>query len=65
MVHDMGGGAAGALMTAAMIVMMLVMGGFSLAFLSRTVPAAWRAGIQRAARRPARLPGTASKEGAR
>jgi hypothetical protein len=47
-----------------MIVMMLVMGGFSLAFLGRAVPAAWRGRIRRAARQPG-LSGTASKEGAR
>ncbi len=58
------GGAARALMIAAMIVMMLLMGGFSLAFLGRSVPAAWRACIRRAARRPG-MPGAASKEGTR
>jgi len=47
-----------------MIVMMLVMGGFSMAFLGRSVPAAWRGCIRRAARRPG-MPGTASKEGTR
>ena len=62
MTHNMGGGA---LTIAAMIVMMLVMGGFSVAFLGRAVPAAWRERIRRAARRPAGLPGTAGKEGAR
>jgi hypothetical protein len=60
MAHDMAG-TVGALM----IVMMLVMGGFSLAFLSRAVPAAWRGRIRRAARRPMDVPGPASKEGAR
>jgi len=49
---------------AVMIVMMLVMGGFSLAFLARAVPAAWRERIRHAIRRPASLP-AASKEGAR
>jgi hypothetical protein len=60
MAHDMGG----ALMTAAMLVMMLAMAGFSLTFLRRAVPPAWRARIRHAARRSAGLPGTASKEGA-
>ncbi len=61
MAHDMGG----ALMTAAMIVMMLAMAGFSLAFARRAVPAAWRERIRRAIRRPAGLPGAGGKEGAR
>jgi hypothetical protein len=60
MAHDMGG----AVMITAMIVMMLAMGGFSLAFLARAVPAAWRQRIRQAIRRPARLP-AASKESAR
>jgi hypothetical protein len=64
MAHDMGG-AAGALMIAAMTVMMLVMAGFWMASLGRAVPAAWRAHIRRPARRPASLPGTAGQEGAR
>jgi len=59
MAHDMGG----TLMTAAMIVMMLAMAGFSLTFLRRVVPPAWRA--RHAARRSAGPPGTAGKEGAR
>jgi hypothetical protein len=63
MAHDMGG-AAGALMIAAMILMMLVMGGLSRAFLARAVPAGWRGRIRRTARRPG-LSGTAGKEGAR
>jgi uncharacterized membrane protein len=61
MAHGMGG----ALMTAAMIIMMLGMAGFSLAFLRRAVPAAWRERIARAARRPAGLPHMDGKEGAR
>ncbi len=60
MAHDMGG----AVMITAMIVMMLAMGGFSLAFLARAVPAGWRERIRHAIRRPTRLP-AASKEGAR
>ncbi len=59
MAHDMGVAA-----DTLMIVMMLVMGGFSMAFLGRSVPAAWRGCIRRAARRPG-MPGTASKEGTR
>jgi hypothetical protein len=50
MTLDMGG-AAGAVMIAAM----LVMGGFSLRFLARAVPARWRGRIQHAVRRPAGL----------
>jgi hypothetical protein len=50
MTLDMGG-AAGAVMIAAMLVMMLVMGGFSLRFLARAVAG----GIQHAIRRPAGL----------
>lgn len=60
MAHDMSG-TAGALM----IVMMLAMSGFSLAFLARAVPAAWRGRIRRAARRLASPPATAGKEGTR
>jgi hypothetical protein len=60
MAHDMSG-AAGALM----IIMMLVMGGFSLAFLSRAVPAGWWARIRNAPRRPAGVPRRDSKEGTR
>jgi hypothetical protein len=54
--------AADALMIAAMTVMMLAMAGFSLAFATRAVPAAWRERLRRAARR---LAGTASREGVR
>jgi hypothetical protein len=54
MTLDMGG-AAGAVMIAAMLVMMLVMGGFSLRFLARAVPARWRGRIGHAIRRPAGL----------
>jgi len=61
MAHDMGG----AVMITAMAVMMLAMGGFSLAFLARAVPAAWRQRIRHAVRRPASLPAATSKEGAR
>lgn len=61
----MGHGMGGAVMTTAMIVMMLVMGGFSLAFLARAVPAAWRERIRHAIRRPASLPAGTSKDGAR
>jgi hypothetical protein len=60
MAHDMSG-AAGILM----IIMMLVMGGFSLTFLRRAIPAAWWARIRHAARRPAGVARPASKEGAR
>ena len=63
MAHDMGG-AAGALMIAAMIVMMLLMGGYSLAFLARAVPARWRGRTRHAIRRPAGLP-AGGKEGTR
>jgi hypothetical protein len=63
MAHDMGGAVA-AVMITAMIVMMLVMGGFSLAFLARSVPAAWRARIRHAIRWPTSLAGT-SREGTR
>jgi hypothetical protein len=61
MAHDMSA-TAGALM----IVMMLVMSGFSLAFLARAIPAAWRARIRHAARRLASpLTATTGKEGTR
>jgi hypothetical protein len=60
MAHDMAG-LAGALM----IVMMIVMGGFSLAFLARAVPAAWRGRIRHAARRLASPPAATGKEGTR
>ncbi len=60
MAHDMAG-AAGAVM----IVMMLVMGGFSLAFLARAVPAAWRGRTRHAVRRLANAPAGTSKEGTR
>jgi hypothetical protein len=53
MTHDMG--TAGAVMMTAMIVMMIVMGGFSLAFLARAVPGRWRGRIRHATRRPAGL----------
>ena len=48
-----------------MIVMMIVMGGFSLAALSRAVPAAWRDRIRQAIRRPAGPPAGTSAEGTR
>lgn len=60
MAHDMSG-AAGALM----IIMMLVMSGFSLAFLSRALPAGWWARIRHAARRPADVARRDSEEGTR
>jgi hypothetical protein len=60
MAHDMSG-TAGALM----IVMMLAMSGFSLAFLARAVPAAWRGRIRHAARRLPGLPAATGKEGTR
>ena len=60
MTHDMVG-ATGAVM----IVMMLVMAGFSLAFLARAVPGAWRGRIRHAARRLASLPTGTSKDGTR
>ena len=60
MAHDMAG-AAGAVM----IVMMIVMGGFSLPFLARAVPAAWRGRIRHTVRRLASLPAGTSKEGTR
>ena len=60
MAHDMAG-LAGALM----IVMMIVMGGFSLAFLARAVPAAWRGRIRHAARQLASPPAATGKEGTR
>jgi len=56
----MGGQAA-----AVMIVMMIVMGGFSLAALTRWVPAAWRARARQAIRRPGNLPAPAGKDSAR
>ncbi len=59
MTRDMGG-AVGAVM----IVMMLVMGGFSLAFLARAVPARWRERIRHAIRRPTGLL-AGGKEGTR
>ena len=52
MAHDMGGAA----MTALMIVMMLAMARFSLAYAVRAVPAAWRGRLRHAIRRPAGLP---------
>jgi hypothetical protein len=58
-------GTAGALM----IVMMLAMSGFSLFFLARAVPAAWRGRIRHAARRLAgpltATTATTGKEGTR
>ena len=51
MAHNMGQAAA----------VMIVMGGFSLAALSRTLPAAWRDRIRHGLRRPART----SAEGTR
>ena len=60
MAHDMS-----STVTVLMIVMMLAMSGFSLAFLARAVPAAWRRRIRHAARRLAGLPAVAGKEGAR
>lgn len=59
MTGDMGG-AAGVVM----IAMMIVMGGFSLAFLARAVPARWRGRIRHASRRPAGLP-AGGREGTR
>jgi hypothetical protein len=56
MAHDMAG-LAGALM--------IVMGGFSLAFLARAVPATWRGRIRHAARRLASPPAATGKEGTR
>jgi hypothetical protein len=50
---------------ALMIVMMLAMSGFSLAFLARAVPAAWRGRIRHAARRLASPPAATGKEGTR
>lgn len=64
MAHGMGG-AAGTAMAAVMIVMMLVMGGFSLVFVARAVPAAWRERIRHAIRRPAGPAAGTSKEGTR
>jgi hypothetical protein len=62
MAHDMSGATA-----VLMIVMMLAMSGFSLVFLARAVPAAWRGRIRHAARRLASplTATTASKEGTR
>lgn len=60
----MTGDKGGAVMIAAVTVMMLAMAGFSLAFLARAVPAAWREHIRRALRRPAGLP-SAVREGTR
>lgn len=47
------------------VVMMIVMGGFSLAALSRAVPAAWRERIRQAIRRPGSPPAGTSTEGTR
>ena len=58
MAHNMGQAAV------VMIVMMIVMGGFSLAALSRAVPA-WRDRIRHAIRRPASPPARTSAEGTR
>lgn len=59
MAHNMGQAAV------VMIVMMIVMGGFSLAALSRAVPAAWRDRIRQAIRRPASPPAGPGTEGTR
>jgi len=59
------GSAMGGSAAALMIVMMIVMGGFSLAALARWVPAAWRARVRRAVRRPGSLPAPAGKDSAR
>jgi hypothetical protein len=58
---DMGGAG----MITAMILMMLVMAGFSLAALARYLPAAWRARARQAITRPGTLAHRAGKEGAR
>jgi len=57
MAHNMGQAAV------VMIVMMIVMGGVSLAALSCAVPAAWRERIRHAIRRPASPPARTSTEG--
>jgi hypothetical protein len=59
------GSAMGGSAAAVMIVMMIVMGGFSLAALARWAPAAWRARARQAIRRPANLPAPDAREGAR
>ena len=59
--HNMGG----AVMIAAMTVMMIVMGGFTLAGLARFVPAAWRARARHAIGRLWSRPAPAGKQGAR
>lgn len=61
----MGTGMGGAVMITAMTVMMIVMGGFTLAGLARFAPAAWRARARHALRRPAGLPSAAGKESTR
>jgi hypothetical protein len=60
MTHDMSGATA-----ILMILMMLAMAGFSLAFLARAVPAAWRGRIRAAVRRPATPLAGTRKDGAR
>jgi hypothetical protein len=60
MAHD-----TGSAVTAVMIVMMIVMGGFSLAALSRAVPAAWRERIRHGIRRSASLTAGTGQESAR
>jgi hypothetical protein len=52
-------------MSAPTAVLMIVMGGFSLAFLARAVPAAWPGRIRHAARRLASPPAATGKEGTR
>ncbi len=59
------GSALGGQAAAVMIVIMIVMGGFSLTALTRWVPAAWRARACQAIRRPGNLPAPAGKDSAR